>query len=113
MYICPENSSAGLTDEFTETLKSYVDNIEIHHQLIDLDEHGLTEDAKSSKLLIIDDMMTTVFSSQSIITLLSRQSHHSNVSVIISTQNFYYNSKHSVTALRQFTDIVLFHSKVC
>jgi hypothetical protein len=44
--------------------------------------------------------------------LLTRHSHHHNISVICTTQNYFTASDVSATLLRQYTHIIVFNAKV-
>jgi hypothetical protein len=79
-----------LTDEY-----SYLNNITPRVQFIE----GLPDINMFSKdqnnLLILDDLMTEAEQSSTILDLFTTDSHHSNISVIMTKQNLFSQNKHS------------------
>jgi hypothetical protein len=83
LFVLPENHKISLP--------SYIKNdkaVSIHHGLPDLNKFN---ERKIPYLLVLDDMMSEV--NEQMMLLFSRISHHKDVSVIMLSQNFYYNNK--------------------
>ena len=69
------------------------------------------KDNKSHKLLILDDLMISVFDTQTMVDLITKDSHHCNCSVIITSQNFFHPSRYGRTFVRNCSEKVLFFDK--
>lgn len=67
---------------------------------------------ESSKILIIDDLMSDVLESPEIVNLLSIQTHHSNITTIITLHNIYFSSKFARTIRRNFNYNVFFYNRL-
>ncbi len=88
IYCLPENS-IHLHQPFIENLKLACEYVEIVEGLPDINELNLAADFSSHKLLVMDDLMSRVFGSDHILELITRTSHHSNISVVITTQSIF------------------------
>ncbi len=111
VYCLPENS-IHLHQKFLENLKEACDFIEIIEGLPDIANLNLASDHSSHKLLIMDDLMTRAFSRDHIQELITSTSHHSKISVIITTQSIFLPARHRLTLLRNCSEKVLFHDKI-
>ncbi len=109
IYCLPEES-LHLHQDFVKQLREVFPKIEIVEGLPQISLLGI-KDNKNHKLLILDDLMTTVFDSQSILDIITKDSHHCNCSVVITSQNFFYPSKYGRTFVRNCSEKVLFFDK--
>lgn len=76
-----------------------------------LPEDGFEEYISSDKnLFIFDDMMTDVSSDKSLTRLVTRASHHRNISVLFLTQDHFYNGTERKTFTRSAHYLVLFRN---
>lgn len=77
---------------------------------------GLPEDGfeeyitGETNLFIFDDMMTEISSDKSLTRLVTRASHHRNISVIFLTQDHFYNGTERKTLTRSAHYLVLFRN---
>ena len=55
---------------------------------------GLPNNISGFNIIIIDDLMVDLGSSPDLLNLFTRQSHHSNISVVFITQNLFYKGKY-------------------
>ncbi len=111
VYAFPE-ATLHLHSSFIEELKTACPFIEIIEGLPDTSTLNLDAEKTSHKLLIMNDLMSKAFSSSSILELVTRTSHHSNISVIIICQSIFLPAKHRLTLIRNCSEKVLFHNKV-
>ncbi len=109
IYALPEDS-VHLHQEFLENLKKVYENIEIVEGFPNVAELHIKED-KTAKLLVIDDMMQRVFSSQTILDLITKDSHHCNCSLLVTSQNFFWPTKYGRTFVRNCSEKVIFFDK--
>ena len=61
-------------------------------------------------ILVLDDLMIEAASGKSLVSLLSRFSHHNNISIIYITQNLFFNGKNTTDANRQSHYTVVFRN---
>ena len=77
---------------------------------------GLPEDGfedyitSDTNLFVFDDMMTDVSSDKSLTRLVTRASHHLNISVLFLTQDHFYNGTERKTFTRSAHYLVLFRN---
>ena len=109
IYALPEDS-IHLHQKFLEELKKVYENIEIVEGFPNVTELHLKED-QTTKLLIIDDMMQRVFGSQIMLDLITKDSHHCNCSLIVTSQNFFWPTKYGRTFVRNCSEKVIFFDK--
>ncbi len=111
IYCLPENS-IHLHQHFIQKIKDICDFAEIVEGLPDIDNLNLSAGPSIHKLLIMDDLMTQAFNSKHILELITSTSHHSSISVVITTQSIFLPAKHRLTLLRNCSEKVIFHDKV-
>ncbi len=109
IYALPEDS-IHLHQSFLENLRTIYPQIEIVEGLPNINELHLKED-NSPKLLIIDDMMQGTFASKSMLDLITKDSHHSNCSLIVTCQNIFLPTKYGRTFVRNCSEKVIFFDK--
>ncbi len=109
IFALPEDS-IHLHQNFLEKLRQVYPAIEIVEGLPNINELHLKDD-KESKLLIIDDMMISTFASKSMLDLITKDSHHSNCSVIVTCQNIFLPTKYGRTFVRNCSEKVIFFDK--
>ncbi len=109
IYALPEDS-IHLHQKFLESLRQVYPSIEIVEGLPNINELHLKED-KEAKLLIIDDMMQSTFASKSMLDLITKDSHHSNCSVVVTCQNIFLPTKYGRTFVRNCSEKVIFFDK--
>ena len=109
IYALPEDS-VHLHQDFLNNLRQIYDPIEIIEGFPNITDLHLKED-KSSKLLIIDDMMQSAFGSQAILDLITKDSHHCNCSLLVTSQNFFWPTKYGRTFVRNCSEKNIFFDK--
>lgn len=67
-----------------------------------------TIDGKEASLVIIDDMMDEISRSETVSKMFTKGSHHKNMSVIVITQNLFYQSNIMRTISRNALYLVIF-----
>ncbi len=111
LYAFPEGS-LHLHQEFLKELRESSPSIEIVEGIPDMEEFHLAADKSSHKLLILDDLMLKAFVSAHLLELITRTSHHSNISVVLITQSMFLPAKHRLTLIRNCSEKVIFHDKI-
>ncbi len=111
IYSLPE-SSLHLHQDFVKKLQEACNYIEIVEGLPDIEEQHLAADKSTHKLVILDDLMVKAFASSNILELITKTSHHSNISVVIITQSMFLPAKHRLTLVRNCSEKVIFHDKI-
>jgi hypothetical protein len=109
IYCLPEHSLA-LHQRFLEDLRQSCDNIEIQEGLPDLEVGNIITNP-IPKLLVLDDLMDLTFSSRQMLDLMTRESHHASVTVIVTSQNYYAPAKFGKTFVRQCSEKIIFWDK--
>ena len=90
--------------EAYDNIKQNVPNVIFHKGLIGL--HNF--DKNENNLLIIDDLIDDSINNSSIQSIFTRDSHHSNISVFLITQNIFLQGKHSRTISLNAQYMILF-----
>ncbi len=111
LYALPEGT-LHLHQQFLSQLRESCPNIEIVEGIPDVEDFHLAADKSSHKLLVLDDLMMKAFVSANLLELITRTSHHSNISVILITQSMFLPAKHRLTLLRNCSEKVIFHDKI-
>ncbi len=109
IYALPEDS-VHLHQDFLNNLRNIYEKIEIVEGFPNISDLHIKED-KSAKLLIIDDMMQSAFGSQAILDLITKDSHHCNCSLLVTSQNFFWPTKYCRTFVRNCSEKVIFFYK--
>jgi len=109
IYAIPEESM-HLHGSYLERLKQACASVQIHEGLPDLDMLHLCSE-KSHKLLILDDLADQVFTNKQMLHLITKNSHHANCSLIITTQNYYFPTKYGKTFMRNCSEKIFFFDK--
>ncbi len=100
VYSLPEDS-AHLHQDYLADLRQACPELEVVEGLPDLSALELRVD-KRPKLLILDDLIQRAFNSQTYLTLATQDSHHCNISLIISTQNIFLPTRSNFIKLCPF-----------
>ncbi len=109
LYCLPEDS-LHLHQEFLKKMEEAFPRLEIIEGLPRLNELHI-KDSKAHKLLIVDDLMLPLFETHAMMELITKDSHHCNCSVIMTSQNFFHPSKYGRTFVRNCSEKVLFFDK--
>ena len=104
IYFVPSNNLEAHQD-FIQKLKSVYPHIEIQ---TDLPKMSDIKGDKLSKLFIMDDLMNIVFNHPLMEETFSQNSHHQNLSIIFTTQNYFASSKNR-TIIRQTNYKIIFN----
>jgi hypothetical protein len=92
VYIIPQNGRQQ-RQEFIESLEKLVPNIEILEGWpLSLEEVHLTY-TNTNKLLVIDDLIDSLLQSKSFLSLMLKDSHHSRISVVVSSQHVFFPAR--------------------
>ncbi len=110
LYALP-HQSLHLHQEFISQLRSACENIQIIEGLPDIENLHLTAN-KLHKLLVLDDLMLEAFESTSILNLVTKLSHHANISLVLISQSIFLPAKHRLTLSRNCSEKVIFHDKI-
>lgn len=109
LYALP-GESIHLYQSFIQELRNVFADIRIIEGIPDVEEHHLTAD-KNHKLLILDDLMVQAFASKGMLDLITKGSHHANISVILISQSIFLPAKNRLTLARNCSEKVIFHDK--
>lgn len=108
-YYYPEHTLTKSREEYVQKIRENgIKNLEIFEGLPDTSELNALE---GTKLIIIDDMFYNFVNSAEMKDLMVVHSHHSNISVIVTSQNYFSQGKYSKTMSRNMTDLIMFDSK--
>jgi hypothetical protein len=66
---------------------------------------------KGDKLVIIDDQILSIVNNADFFNAFTIYSNHHNISIIITSQNFFVQGKYSKTLMRNTTDKIVFRDK--
>lgn len=113
-YCLPSNSF-HLHSDFIHALRESCEDIpvKIVEGMPNIEELGL-DMSKDHKLLILDDLMQSAYNSKAMVDLMTSMSHHANITVVLTTQNIFFPSKHGNTMSKNCSTKVIFwdHSDV-
>jgi len=100
IILCQHEQISFRQNETFERLKKSFDALEVVSGLPSIKTLKLDINASSSTLLLIDDLQNQFLDSSEMLHLLSVQTHHFNISVCYSMQNFFAPSKFGKTLSR-------------
>lgn len=107
---CSPNAFNGAQDEYIQTLKTTFPDLEVLSELPVVEELNIRSD-ETHKLLLIDDFMISFNRSNSAFKLLTIQSHHMNISIVVTSHNLFAASKFQKTLTRNYSEIVLLYNR--
>lgn len=110
IYSAPEETLTG-TENFGAKLRHICPDIQIISEFPNFRGLGLLDDPKSKSLVIIDDQLEDSYGSKTLMTVVTRISHHMNISCIVDSQNLYFQSKNSTTINRNFSERIVFFAR--
>jgi len=96
--------------EYVDSLREVCINVEIREGLPDLNSHCF-KNKTEHKLLILDDLSKSVVNSADYLSLMTQGSHHFNISLIYTSQNYFEKSVHGKTFHRQLSMKIVFEDK--
>ena len=94
--------------EYIEELEKVCKEVEVHKGMIDLEKENLTDRSSGSKLIIFDDLMSNFFNDFTMSKLMTQWSHHSDINVIVTSQNYFSKKKDGTTIMKQFSQVIAF-----
>lgn len=95
---------------YVQCLREQFSDLELCSELPNIDELNITADG-GHKLILIDDYMLAFNKSNSSYRLLTEFSHHLLISVVVTSHNFFAGSKFQKTLSRNYSEIVLLHTR--
>ena len=113
MQIIYCTSFSHLKEDFFGKLKDVYEDIYIVHDLAEIQNTIEGSDHHLPILVILDDMMYQFFASKYMTDLMTINSHHAAISIIVTSQNFFVrtNSRDSSTIKSQFSEYVIFPNR--
>jgi hypothetical protein len=112
IYSLPKDN-VGVNTEAIGHLRESYPQLQVEHGFACSEEWNLIPNlSRRNVLIILEDQYPDLVKSQSFEDLLIRHSHHHNLSVIVTTQNYFTRSDRSATLLRQYSYIVAFHARI-
>lgn len=109
-YCTPETSHLRYNPIF-DRIKEYCPFIQFVSGFPDLEKFHLDIDVRP-KIIFLDDLQETVLNDSRMLRLMTADSHHNNVSVCFSLQNFYSHSRFGRTIFRQIDYRVIFYNRL-
>lgn len=94
--------------EYVSMLRKHVPTIQVIHGLPHSFKQLCAEFPESSHKLVIVDDIQNVLCMPEHENLMLKDSHHSNISVVITMQNYFVKGR-NMNMMRQFSDNILFH----
>jgi hypothetical protein len=105
IYSIPDKNM-DVNADVIKALQESFPNLQVETEFSTPEKWGLIPNFQKENILIcIEDQYARLSASKDFSELLTIHSHHHNISVICSTQNYFTNSKISTTLLRQYTYI--------
>ncbi|MBM3938370.1 MAG: hypothetical protein FJ333_06920 [Sphingomonadales bacterium] len=111
IYFCAPESASLRHDPVMERIKMACPNIKFIAGMPDIEKLHLTLDFRP-KLLFLDDLQDTLLNSNEMLKLMTANSHHFNISIAFSLQNFHHQSKFGRTLFRQISYRVIFYNRL-
>lgn len=117
-YYYPVNGMTRSRRDYIENLKSHTPDLVAEEGLPSIEEMIVDEDDEADdgsgkqRLIILDDLYAKIVNNAEFQELMEIHSHHSNISVIVTAQNVFQRGKNSTSIMRNYSDIVIFDSKV-
>ena len=110
IYVIPKHASVNRS-EFLDSLKTIYPSIIIIEGFKEAMATSNFAFDNLPKLLILDDLISELMKAPEFLDRLIKDSHHSNITVIFSSQYLYFPSKFSTTIRGQISEIVVFYEK--
>ena len=109
VYYCfPEHSTSPKDEQFRSELRKAVPNINF---VIGVPDFARIAFLPAAKLVILDDLISSLLDDEKLFNVVTTVSRHSDVSLIITTQNLYLGGKYSVSLVRNCSEKVFFYDK--
>ena len=105
IYFSPHCLS-GSQNNYIASLRTFFPNLEISANLPNPDDLNIVAD-DSHKLFLIDDFMESFNNSSLAFRLLTIDSHHRKITVIVTTHNLFDASKYKKTFSRNYSEMVI------
>lgn len=105
IYFSPHCLSGG-QDDYIANLRKFFPNLELCADLPSVDALNIFAD-NTHKLFLIDDFMESYNNSKDAFRLLTIDSHHRKITVIVTTHNVFGASKYQKTFSRNYSEMVL------
>ena len=105
IYFSPHCLTGG-QDNYIASLRIFFPNLELSANLPNVDELNIVAD-DSHKLFLIDDFMQPFNNSKAAFKLLTIDSHHLKITVIVTTHNLFGASKYQKTFSRNYSEMVI------
>ena len=107
-YAAPKHALGQAREGYIERLRQIYPSIDIIEGLPDVYDISLLP---GHKLVILDDLYQEIIDHESFRDLMTTHSHHGQISVILTSQNFFMQGKYSKSIMRNYTDMVIFDCK--
>jgi GTPase SAR1 family protein len=108
VYSFPDSSITSSRNEYINKLGEICPNLEVNQNLPDIPS---LISSSCKILLIIEDQMKFVVNNPEMHDLMTIHSHHSGISVILTSQNYYIQGRYSKTILRNTSEKIVFNDK--
>jgi len=111
IYCMPENTHGSRT-AYVTALREICPNIYVHEGLPDTATSSFSvNNPTEKKLFIYDDLAHSLLTTRASIELMIQNSHHLNISVIYTSQNYFQKSEDGKTFQRQLTVKIIFEDR--
>lgn len=104
----PERGSSN-DQGFVDEIRNLFEPLEVVLGLPNIQSLHLTVDKTSPKLLILEDLMVDALKNEKFLQTMTYDSHHSNITLLMTMQNFFFQAKNAKTFLRNFNIKVIFN----
>ena len=92
------------------SLRTHFPDLELSSDLPNVVDLNLSADGHH-KLIIVDDFIHPFNSSNAAFELLTIQSHHMLISIVVTSHNLFASSKFQKTLFRNYSEIVLLYTR--
>ena len=97
-------------EKYVNSLRSHFPDLELSSELPNVVDLNLSADGEH-KLILIDDFMLRFNNSDAAFQLLTIQSHHMNISIVVTSHNLFAGSKFQKTLTRNYSEIILMYTR--
>ena len=107
---CSPHCLTGAQDVYVNALRTHFPDVELSSDLPNVIDLNLSADGHH-KLIIVDDFIHRFNSSNAAFELLTIQSHHMLISIVVTSHNLFASSKFQKTLFRNYSEIVLLYTR--
>ena len=109
LYCYPSQGMTENRSNYVKSLQSIFPHLETNENIPDIFD---IMHLPGHKLIIFDDIYHKIIDQEIIRDLMTTHSHHGNISLMITSQNYFMQGKYAKSIMRNFSELVIFDSKM-